>query len=108
MLSHGSAPWAIHDPSLPFRIQIIPNTDVVVGDVMLIDTGDKIIADGIMVEGHHLVRWWHMMLSGVGGWGECPGQGGRGVCGDENGDGLCFWISLLEGTRCSSTTGTCW
>lgn len=36
--------------------QVIPNTDVVVGDVMIIDTGDKIIADGIMVDGHHLVR----------------------------------------------------
>jgi hypothetical protein len=36
--------------------QVIPNTDVVVGDVMLVDTGDKIIADGIMVDGHHLVR----------------------------------------------------
>ena len=35
--------------------QIIPNTEVVVGDVMLVDTGDKIVADGIMVDGHHLV-----------------------------------------------------
>jgi hypothetical protein len=34
----------------------VPNKDIVVGDVMLIDTGDKIIADGIMVDGHHLVR----------------------------------------------------
>ena len=28
----------------------IPNHDVVVGDVMLLDTGDKIIADGFTIE----------------------------------------------------------
>lgn len=28
----------------------IPNTDVVVGDVMLLDTGDKIVADGYTIE----------------------------------------------------------
>jgi Ca2+-transporting ATPase len=39
----------------PQKPQIINNTDVLVGDVMLIDTGDKIVADGIMVDGHHLV-----------------------------------------------------
>lgn len=40
----------------PAPPQIIPNTEVVVGDVMLVDTGDKIIADGVMIDGHHLVR----------------------------------------------------
>jgi P-type E1-E2 ATPase len=35
--------------------QLIKNTDIVVGDVMQVDTGDKIIADGIMIDGHHLV-----------------------------------------------------
>jgi len=48
----------------PFK-QIIHNTDVVVGDVMLVDTGDKIIADGVMVDGHHLVGW---MGGWIGGW----------------------------------------
>ncbi|EFN57544.1 hypothetical protein CHLNCDRAFT_6358, partial [Chlorella variabilis] len=33
----------------------IPNHDVVVGDVMLLDTGDKIIADGFTIEVHGLV-----------------------------------------------------
>ncbi|KAL4450031.1 hypothetical protein ABPG77_010700 [Micractinium sp. CCAP 211/92] len=33
----------------------IPNTDVVVGDVMLLDTGDKIVADGYTIEVHGLV-----------------------------------------------------
>lgn len=28
----------------------VPNTDVVVGDVMLLDTGDKIVADGYVIE----------------------------------------------------------
>lgn len=28
----------------------IPNYDVVVGDIMLLDTGDKIIADGYITE----------------------------------------------------------
>jgi Ca2+-transporting ATPase len=35
---------------------MIPNTDIVVGDVMILDTGDKIIADGVMIDGHSLVR----------------------------------------------------
>ena len=34
---------------------LVPNTDVVVGDVMLLNTGDKLIADGLMLDGHHLV-----------------------------------------------------
>ena len=42
-------------PHSPCHPQIIPNTDVVVGDVMIIDTGDKIIADGVMIDGHSLV-----------------------------------------------------
>ncbi|KAL4452347.1 hypothetical protein ABPG75_008009 [Micractinium tetrahymenae] len=33
----------------------IPNTDVVVGDVMLLDTGDKLVADGYVIEVHGLV-----------------------------------------------------
>ncbi|PSC72089.1 P-type ATPase [Micractinium conductrix] len=33
----------------------VPNTDVVVGDVMILDTGDKIIADGYVTEVHGLV-----------------------------------------------------
>lgn len=34
---------------------MIGNTDVVVGDILVLDTGDKICADGLMVSGHHLV-----------------------------------------------------
>lgn len=37
------------------EVKVIPNTDIVVGDLLIIDTGDKIIADGIMVDGHSLV-----------------------------------------------------
>ncbi|KAI8477413.1 MAG: hypothetical protein J3K34DRAFT_453016 [Monoraphidium minutum] len=37
------------------EVKITPNTDIVVGDVMILDTGDKIIADGVLVEGHSLV-----------------------------------------------------
>ena len=29
---------------------MVPNTEVVVGDLMFLDTGDKIIADGIVVD----------------------------------------------------------
>ena len=35
--------------------QLVPNTDIVVGDVMVLDTGDKVIADGVEIEGHNLV-----------------------------------------------------
>jgi Ca2+-transporting ATPase len=35
--------------------QTVPNYEVVVGDLMLLDTGDKIIADGFVVETHGLV-----------------------------------------------------
>ncbi|KAI8473287.1 MAG: plasma membrane calcium ATPase [Monoraphidium minutum] len=37
------------------QVKLIPNTAVVVGDLMVVDMGDKIIADGVMVDGHHLV-----------------------------------------------------
>jgi P-type Ca2+ transporter type 2C len=35
--------------------QLVPNTDIVVGDVMVLDTGDKVVADGVEIEGHGLV-----------------------------------------------------
>lgn len=36
---------------MTFPTQVtVPNTDLVVGDIMLLDTGDKISADGIVVE----------------------------------------------------------
>ena len=31
------------------------NTEVVVGDLLLLDTGDKIVADGIVAKSFHLV-----------------------------------------------------
>ena len=34
---------------------LVTNTDVVVGDVLLLDTGDKLVADGIAVEAFGLV-----------------------------------------------------
>ena len=34
---------------------LIPNTDLVVGDLVLLVTGDKIVADGLCVESHGLV-----------------------------------------------------
>ena len=33
---------------------LVTNTDVVVGDVLLVDTGDRVVADGIVVEAHGL------------------------------------------------------
>ena len=33
---------------------LVTNTDVVVGDVLLLDTGDRLVADGIAVEAHGL------------------------------------------------------
>jgi hypothetical protein len=36
-------------------LQLVKNTDVVVGDVMQVDTGDKLIADGVLIDHHHLV-----------------------------------------------------
>ena len=33
---------------------LVTNTDVVVGDVLLLDTGDRVVADGIAVEAHGL------------------------------------------------------
>ena len=36
-------------------LQIVKNTDLVVGDIYLINMGDKVVADGIMIDGFHLV-----------------------------------------------------
>jgi Ca2+-transporting ATPase len=36
-------------------MRLVKNTDVVVGDLLLLDTGDKLIADGVLVETHGLV-----------------------------------------------------
>ncbi len=36
-------------------MQVVPNTDLVVGDVLLVNMGDKVVADGIMIDGFHLV-----------------------------------------------------
>lgn len=35
--------------------QLVPNSDIVVGDLMFLDTGDKVVADGVEVSGHGLV-----------------------------------------------------
>lgn len=35
--------------------QVVKNTDLVVGDVYLINMGDKVVADGVMIDGFHLV-----------------------------------------------------
>ena len=34
---------------------LVENTEVVVGDLLLLDTGDKLVADGIVVKGFNLV-----------------------------------------------------
>ena len=34
---------------------LVPNTEVVVGDMLLLDTGDKVIADALLCAGHGLV-----------------------------------------------------
>lgn len=36
-------------------LQVVPNTDLVVGDVLMVNMGDKVVADGIMIDGFHLV-----------------------------------------------------
>lgn len=36
--------------------RLIENTEVVVGDLMLLDTGDKVVADGIVVKAFGLVN----------------------------------------------------
>eukprot|EP00882_Tetradesmus_deserticola_P032623 GHRQ01037129.1.p1 GENE.GHRQ01037129.1~~GHRQ01037129.1.p1 ORF type:complete len:122 (-),score=20.72 GHRQ01037129.1:237-602(-) len=36
-------------------LQMVKNTDLVVGDVYLVNMGDKVVADGIMIDGFHLV-----------------------------------------------------
>ncbi|DBB01465.1 TPA: hypothetical protein ACH3X1_000121 [Trebouxia sp. C0004] len=35
--------------------KLIPNTDVVVGDVLVLTTGDKVTADGLVIESHGMV-----------------------------------------------------
>ena len=35
--------------------QLVENVDVVVGDLLMLDTGDKIIADGVLIETFGLV-----------------------------------------------------
>lgn len=34
---------------------LVPNTEVAVGDMLLLDTGDKVIADALLSAGHGLV-----------------------------------------------------
>ena len=34
---------------------LVENTDIVVGDLLLLDTGDKIVADGVLAKGFNLV-----------------------------------------------------
>lgn len=34
---------------------LVPNDEIVVGDLMVLDTGDKVVADGLYIEGHNLV-----------------------------------------------------
>jgi high-affinity K+ transport system ATPase subunit B len=36
-------------------VQVVPNIDLVVGDVLLVNMGDKVVADGVMIDGFHLV-----------------------------------------------------
>jgi len=36
-------------------LQVIKNTELVVGDVYLINMGDKVVADGVMIDGFHLI-----------------------------------------------------
>lgn len=35
--------------------QLLPNTEVVVGDVLLLEAGDKVVADGVYLHGYDLV-----------------------------------------------------
>ncbi|KXZ55677.1 hypothetical protein GPECTOR_2g1227 [Gonium pectorale] len=35
--------------------ELVPNTDVVVGDILFLDTGDKVVADGVVVDSQGLV-----------------------------------------------------
>lgn len=71
--------WGSRDGAPPPRRrapvrQIVNNTDVVVGDLMLLDTGDKLIADGVMVDGHHLVRAHVHRASSVAARAHCAAQ----------------------------------
>lgn len=34
---------------------LVENTEIVVGDLLLLDTGDKIVADGVLAKGFNLV-----------------------------------------------------
>lgn len=34
---------------------LVPNTQIVVGDVIILQTGDKITADGVVIESHNMV-----------------------------------------------------
>ena len=34
---------------------LIPNLDIVVGDILVLDTGDKVVADGLCIESYGLV-----------------------------------------------------
>ena len=34
---------------------LVPNTEILVGDVIILDTGDKIIADALLIVGHGMV-----------------------------------------------------
>lgn len=34
---------------------LVENTEIVVGDILLLDTGDKIVADGLLAKGFNLV-----------------------------------------------------
>lgn len=70
---------------LPLFAQVVHNTDLVVGDVLLVNMGDKVVADGIMIDGFHLVVD-EASLTGVAGL---------------NADGIC--VSVLALT-CGSPT----
>lgn len=47
--------WCYCWPCLHPAVQVVTNTDLVVGDVLIVNMGDKVVADGIMVDGFHLV-----------------------------------------------------
>jgi hypothetical protein len=36
-------------------LKVVANTQLVVGDVLIVGMGDKVVADGIMIDGFHLV-----------------------------------------------------
>ena len=68
MLDRPEQPQTLHPgptPALRPQVKVIrngqqqtvPNYEVVVGDLMLLDTGDKIIADGYITEVRALPSW---------------------------------------------------